>query len=144
MPTPLRNYNGAQLVFVWGSIIADGPADGAFITIDTNENAKTLYIGTDGSGTTGQVNNNSATITVRLAQSSRTNDLYSAQYNLAKRGPAGSGILPAMFRDGSGTTIATAQNMWIQKLPSAEFGREVTEREWVFETDHLEVIVGGN
>lgn len=140
----LTNYDGALVTFVWGNIVATGLADGSWVTVERDEDAFSLYIGTDGSGTRARSNNRAGTITVRLAQSSATNDAYSAQHALAENGTPGAGVYPAMLRDNSGRTLVQAQNAWIQKLPSAEFGREATEREWVFRTEKLEMLVGGN
>lgn len=140
----VKNYNGAKVTFVWGNIVASGLADGSFVTVSRNEDASTLYIGTDGTGTRAMTNNFSGTITIRLAQSSETNDAYSAQYRLGEQGPTGAGVNPAVLRDGSGRTLVQAQSCWIRKLPDVEFGREATEREWVFETDRLLIEVGGN
>lgn len=140
----LTNYDGGKVTFVWGNIVATGLADGSWVTVERDEDGFSLYIGTDGSGTRARSNNRAGTITVRLAQSSATNDAYSAQYALAENGVPGAGVYPAMLRDNSGRTLVQAQNAWIQKLPSSEFGREATEREWVFRTEKLEMLVGGN
>lgn len=140
----LKNYDGAKVTFVWGNIVATGLADGSWVTVARDEDGSSLYIGTDGSGTRAKSNNFAGTITVRLAQSSETNDAYSAQYALAEAGTGGAGVYPAMLRDNSGRTLVQAQSCWIQKLPDAEFGREATEREWVFRTDRLIMSVGGN
>jgi len=142
--SPLKNYNARLVTFVWGNIQADGVADGEWLTAESDEDDTTLYVGTDGSATLARNNNFSGTITVRLAQSSATNDAYSAEHTLFRNGPPGSGIHPMLIRDASGRTVLQAQSCWIQKRPPVTFGREATEREWTFRTNNLITNIAGN
>lgn len=142
----LRNYDPAQVAIVWGPVgPISGFADGSFVTVEQNEDSFALSIGTDGEGTRAKSNNRSGTVTVVLAQSSPINLLLSAQHNIDINTPAGDAIGPLLIADRSGTSIYEAENAWIRKPPAAEFGRDgAATREWVFETEELVQLHGGN
>lgn len=140
----LKVYEPDRVVITLGTILMSGFADGTFVTIDNNEDAFTLQMGTDGDGTRSKSNNQSATISVSLMQSSDTNILMSALHNTDINTPGGDGIVPLLIKDLEGTTLYTAEKAWIKKAPSAEFAREATAREWTIETDKLVRVDGGN
>lgn len=140
----VKPYDAKQVLITLGAIPISGFADGSFVKIENNEDAFTLQIGTDGEGTRSRTNNDSATVTFTLMQSSLSNDLLSALHNLDKTLPGGGGIVPLLIKDLSGRSLYLAQTAWIKKRPSAEFGREAGPREWVVETDKLIPFDAGN
>jgi hypothetical protein len=142
MAKPLSTYDPAQVFVTYGGFTLQGFADGSMITVERNENAFNLYIGSDGEGARSKSNNKSAVITIRLMQTSDSNDVITA---FAKSDEVtNSGSLPFMVKDGNGRTLLIAENCWVQKLPSVEFGKEAMEREWKLESDSVEMFVGGN
>lgn len=141
----VKIYDPDQVTIVFGAtIIGSGWADGTFVSVEQDEDAFSLYVGTDGEGTRAKSNNASATITFTLAQSALANDLLSAQYNLDLLTPGGVGVVPLLVKDGSGRSLFAAESAWIQKPPRAEYGREVGTREWTIRTDSLVQFHGGN
>ena len=77
-------------------------------------------------------------------QSSSVNDLLSAERELDRNTPGGTGGKALLVKDNSGTTLFSAETAWIQKPPTAELNREATTREWVFRTDVLIANHGSN
>lgn len=138
----MRTYDPGQVAIIAGPFNVQGFADGTFVTVEKDEDAFTLQMGTDGEGTRSKSNNDSGTITISLMQSSPSNaDLSSLhQADLLN----GGGIFPLMIKDGSGNSLYSAEQAFIAKFPSAEFGREAGPREWVIKTDKLIVFEGGN
>jgi len=115
------------------------------VTVEQNEDSFVLSVGVDGEGTRAKSNNRSGTVTVVLAQSSASNALLSAVHNLDINTPNGDGIGPLLIADRSGTSLYEAENAWTRKPPAAEFGRDgAATREWVFETENLVQLHGGN
>nr|MDO8118665.1 DUF3277 family protein [Candidatus Sigynarchaeota archaeon] len=142
MGKPLSTYDPAQVFVTYGGFTIQGFADGSMITVERNEQAYNLYIGSDGEGARSKSNNKSAVITIRLMQTSDSNDVITA---FAKADEiTNSGSVPFMVKDGNGRTLLIAENAWVQKLPSVEFGKEALEREWKLESDSVEMFVGGN
>lgn len=140
----LKSYDPKLVTITFGPVLVTGFADGQFLSIEQNEDAFALKIGSDGEGARARSNNNSARITITLMQSSLANDFLAAQHELDKTLPFGAGTVPLLIKDLSGRALFFAQNAWIVKYPTSGFDREVMEREWVIETDNLVNFPGGN
>lgn len=137
-------YDPASVVLVFSGIPVSGYADGTFVSVDFNEDAFTLQVGTDGEACRSKSNNRSGRVTFTLGQWSMSNDLLSAVANLDLSTPNGDGIGPLLVKDFTGRSLYAAEKAWIVKMPTAEFGREATSREWIIETDFLVAFCGGN
>ncbi len=134
----LKTYGGDEVSVVFAGIpITGGLADGDFLTIESDEDAFSLQIGTDGEGTRSKTNNRAATITLSLMQTADANDLLSAQHNLDLNSPGGAGVGPLFVKDNSGRSLYVAEKAWIQKAPTVTFGRDAGPREWVIRTHSL-------
>lgn len=143
--TTLKVYAADEVEVIFGPIpLNKGTADGEFLRIEQNEDAFTTQVGTDGETTRSKTNNRSCRMTVTLMQTSDTNDLLSATHELDKNAPGGPGILPFIVKDMSGRTLHMAETAWIVRAPTASFGREAGPREWIFETNFLARLDGGN
>jgi len=141
----VKNYAADEVVIAFGAIpVNSGYADGDFVSIEYDEDAFSLQIGTDGEAARSRTNNRAATITISLMQTSDANDLLSAQYNLDVNSAGGAGIVPLLITDTSGRSLFTAEKAWIQKLPDVTYSREAGPREWVIRTNNLVALVGGN
>lgn len=141
---PAKVYNPKEVVIIFGPIIVTGFADGTFLSVEFNEDAFTLQVGTDGEGTRSKSNNESGRATFTLMQSSDSNDLLSALHGVDKSTPSGDGIVPLLIKDLQGTSLHSAETAWIVKGPTNEYGREAGPREWVIETDNLVSVTGSN
>lgn len=138
----LTTYDPKNVSVIIGGKIMSGFADGTFVTVERNEQAFNLKVGVDGEGTRAKSNNKSGKITIVLMQSSPSNDDLSAI--AAADELTGAGIVPSLVKDNSGTSLATALTSWVQKYSNNEYGKEVTTRTWIMETDELQTFVGGN
>lgn len=138
----VRQFDPKQVSITLGGKIITGFQDGSFIIVRMNEQAFQMKIGTDGEGTRVKTNNRSGQIQINLMQSSPSNDDLSS-IALADQ-LANLGVRPFFMKDNTGTTVAAAATAWIQKLPDTEFSNEATGRQWILETDSLELLVGSN
>lgn len=138
MPT----YDASQVTLIMGGKVINGFSEDSFITAERNEDTFTLVIGVDGFGTRAKTNNYSGRITVNLQQSSPGNDILQAFATADEQSNTGS--QPCILRDASGRTLVTAATAWVVKPPSIEFTRSVADRQWIIETDRLNISVGGN
>jgi len=137
-------YNPAEVAVIFAGAPLSGFADGTFVTVERNEDSYTLQVGTDGEQCRSKSNNKSGRITVTLMQSSQSNAILSAFHALDELSPNGDAIAPSLVKDNQGTSLYAAEKSWIVKPASAEHGRESGSREWIIETGHLNVLVGGN
>ncbi len=138
----VKTYDPASLSIIFAGIPFEGFADGTIVTVARENPSFTMVTGSDGEGARAKSNDKSGTITVTLLQTSATNALLSELARLDELN--GTGIAPIMVKDVSGTSVFQAETAWIEKPADAEFAREITNREWVFKTDNLDMLVGGN
>lgn len=140
----IKSYDPSDVSMFYGPIEMQGFAQDAAISMEHDEDDWTHVVGVDGEGTRSKTSITSATVTVSLMQSSAVNVLLSAERQLDISTPGGTGGLPVLIKDNSGTTILSAESAWIQKPPTAEFNREASTREWVFKLDSVIALHGGN
>lgn len=138
----VKTYAADEMIVTFGPVVMSEFGQDSLVTVEMNEDLFTLQMGADGRGVRSKTSNRSARITVTLMQSSASNDLLSAIAQLDSQ--SNEGVFPLMIKDGSGRSIHTAESAWITRAPTAEYGREAGEREWIFETDRLDSFVGGN
>lgn len=137
-----RDLDPKQVIVTFGEVELSGFADGTYVSIERDEDAWTKHVGADGEVGRIRNRNRCAGVTVTLAEYSPANDLLMA-YALADERD-GSGKKPITVKDLLGTTIAHAPVAWVKKLPVVEKAKEVTDREWVFDTGPMDIFAGGN
>jgi hypothetical protein len=137
----VRTYDANKVVVVFGANILTGFADGSFLTVERSEDSFTVYVGSSGEVARSRSNNKTGTSTLKLMQTSLSNDILSA-YMVADE-LSGQGIVPFQVKDLQGTTLVLAKESWVLKPADAEFAREAGEREWKIQHAELEVFIGG-
>ena len=141
MSNPLYTYDPSEITFTFGGFALTGFAEGSFITVEYDEDSFTLDVGTDGEGARNKNANRAGKFTVKLMQTSSSNDILSSFYRADRL--SNSGIAPAMCKDNLGRSLHMAESAWVEKSPSADYAKESGVREWVIRTHHLEDFVGG-
>lgn len=137
----MRNYEPGKIIVTVGGIRLSGFADGSFVTAERNQQTYTLTVGADGKGARTKSNDRSGKVTLRLMQTSPSNDSLDALAALDE--VSGTGVGALVVKDVLGTTLVHAESAWIQKPANVEFGKDMGEREWVFESDDLDMVSGG-
>jgi hypothetical protein len=140
----LRNYDSDQYFLSVAGIPISGYADGEFVRVERDNPAFDDVVGTDGEVTRSKTNDGRATATVRLMQTSPSNDLLSALHNSDKAAPGGVGVGPFLLQDLQGTTILFGEKCWIMKEPDLSLDRTATEREWEVRIANLISTHGGS
>lgn len=134
------------------AILAGVPCDpgggfdeGDFVKITQDGAGFEDKVGCDGEVVRYPTNDDRATIELFLLQSSATNGLLSALYNLDKNAPNGAGIGAMLVQDRQGTSVFAAAESWISKPPEeVSFGKEASGRKWTFRCAKLERFDGSN
>ena len=135
-------YDPDKVVVTFGPAVVSGIAAGTFVSVERNEDAFTVTVGADGETARTRNNNRSGTITITLLQTSSSNDMLSSFAQLDEK--SATGVLPLVVKDLLGNTLCVAPNAWVKKIANAEFGKEHGDREWVLESDLIEMFVGGS
>ena len=139
---PVRTYDPKLVILTVGGIPLSGYADGTFISIERSSETFTKISGADGFVSRAKSNDRSGALTVTLAQTSPANDILQA---IARQDElTNTGVVPVMCKDLSGRSTFFSANGWIQKPPTAEFSKEVSNREWVIDLADLDMNFGGN
>jgi len=139
---PTATYDPAKVVVSFGGNLIGGFADGTFVMAERSEDAFTVVVGSGGEGARVFSNNKSGTVTLTLMGSSSSNDILTSIAKVDEL--LKTGIGPLFIKDLGGTTLVSAQNSWIKKPASIEFGKELSNREWVLECENLDLSGGGN
>lgn len=142
MATAIKTYAPDKVTVVFGGAILTGYAEDSFIKIEMSTEAFTMHVGGDGEVSRTRNVDRTGKVTVKLKQTSDSNDILSAFYTADITSLQG--YLPVIVKDNAGRTLAAGSSAWIQKLPETEFGKEIGEREWVLDVADLDYFVGGN
>lgn len=138
----LKTYDFKQVAVIVGGRIITGFSDGDAVQVERNEDAWSLQVGAEGEATRSKSNNRSGKVTLSLQQASESNAILSG---FAKSDElSNGGLFPLLVKDNSGSSLYAAEQAWIVKSPAATLGMESAAREWVIETDNLQVFEGGN
>ena len=138
----LKTYNPKKVVLVVGGVPMGGYADGTFILFERTSDQYTKISGADGEVSRAKSNDRTGMMTLTLAQTSDSNDILSGIAQLDER--LDSGVVPVLLKEIDGTTTIFSGTGWIRKMPNVEFGKEITNREWILDVAETEVFVGGN
>ena len=118
-----------------------GYMDNSMMTAEFDEDAATKHIGADGQASVVLNANRGAKVVVTFSQGSPVNDELSDLVPDARLDYLPVGVLN--FDDLNGTTAVKSLEAWIMKTAKVEFTKDVTGREWTFDTGEAEIHVGG-
>ena len=140
----LFTYDPSQMAIVFAGIPISGFADGAFLSVEQDEDSFSMQVGSDGDACRSKTSNKGHTITFTLGQWSLANDLLSALHAVDLASPNGDGIGPFLAKDLSGRTLIAAEKAWIQRQPASSWDREAQPREWTIRSNDVQLFHGGN
>lgn len=137
----MKTYDPAQVLTSFAGQIISGFGEGTMIVVERDEAAFTKKVGADGEVARARNRNRSGKVRLTLMQSSASNDYLSSMARQDELAGTGVGVL--QIKDGLGTTLVMVPNAWIEKIPNTEFGKEQSDREWVFDCDFVDATIGG-
>jgi hypothetical protein len=135
-------YDPKKITLVIGGYIMEGFVEDEFIDVERDEDAYTKKVGVSGEVARIKNKNKAGKITVRLMQSSPSNDELSLLATLDEF--ADVGAVPILCRDDSGRALFASIFGWVKRFPKAIYRKDITGREWQIDTASLEVYLGGN
>jgi hypothetical protein len=137
------SYAPDKVVVLVAGVPITGYGEGDSIEVEPMSELSTSKVGIDGDVTRSLNTDRRCRITVRLMQSSPSNDMLSTLVGVDL--VSGGRMFPVTVMDLLGRTLIVASQAWIATRPTVTFGREASEREWVFETGSLsEWFAGGS
>lgn len=125
-----KEYDPKDVVANWGGAQISGYADGTFIAITPAAEANVKTVGADGEVGRARTNDNTYEVVLTLLMTSPSNTVLSIMFqtNLA---------LPLIIKHINGDTLFSAPYAWIRQMPDTEFGKEIGERAWTFDTGQV-------
>lgn len=139
-----KTYSPKNMNLSFNGHIVTGFAEGTMITVRHNTDSATVAVGGDGEATFIFSADESGEIEFVLNWSSSSNAVLSNFHNQmrASRGVLGRG--PASVSDTAGTTVVSAPDAVIAKMPDASWGTDAETRTWILRTGNLNSVIGGN
>lgn len=137
----IKNYDPKNVHVSLSGIPLSGFADGTFVSISFESDAWIHESGSDGEEMRTKSNDNRATCTITLMESSASNDVLSGLYLADKASSAGA--VPFMVKDNNGTTLVTAVSAWVRKMTDISKGRSGENREWTISLSDCVAFAGG-
>jgi len=129
-------------VSIAGLHIATGFADGAFINISKDVEPFEVQRAMDGSVARIYKHDEGFKLDLTLAQSSQTNNILSALYNIDVATKKGK--FPVFVTDNRGSTKFFALTAWVDRIPNVSFGKDLDVRTWTLQCTQATITVGGN
>lgn len=120
-----------------------GEADGVFLSIERDADVFGDTTSTDGDVVRFKTNDHRATATLSLMNTSATNAVLSALYQLDRNTSNGAGVGPFLVEDRNGTTLHTGAKCWIAKTPKVDLGGKPYLCEWKIRIANLIDFHGG-
>lgn len=121
----VNTYDPLDVNVVVNGTILTGFADGTMIKVEKDEDRYTAKVGTKGEVARARNANEMGKVTVTLSQDSPSNSYLS---QLEK----GKDTFPVNVVDQNFGVTSGGNDGWILKNPGVEYGKEVSNREWVF------------
>lgn len=138
----VKTYDPSQVATIVSGVSMSGYGPDTFIAVAREVPSWSKKVGGKGEVGRSKSSNKSGSITLTIMQTSSDNDFLSGLALLDEQ--TGSGTFPIIIKDASGSTVVSALNCWISKYPDPEFAQEVGVREWVFDCDSINMLIGGN
>jgi len=139
----VQTYDPHKVIITFGGIPLTGYADGTFISAKPSADRFTRKVGADGEVGRARGADRTHEVTLTLLQVSPSNDYLSTV--LAADALSNAGVLPLQIADLSGTTLQFWDAAWIKTPPSMDDGKEIADRQWVFDTGQIVLEnIGGN
>jgi hypothetical protein len=128
----VKTYDCKQVRIVLGPHMVEGLSDGTFVSIEANGDGITKKVGCDGEVVRSIDPDSTAKITMTVLYGSDTVGFCQEQYD--KDHKTGDGTFMVQITDPKGGLIFSAQDGWVTKPPTREFGKEASDREIEIDT----------
>lgn len=124
--------------------VISGYAEDSHINVERDSETYEHVTGVDNQATRIYKANKSGKITVSLAQSSASNDILTLLYANDAASRNSDGLFTVTVKDGSGRSVAFAQEGYIGVVPNSQYGNSLNNRDWVINCTNMDDIIAGN
>lgn len=128
----IKTYDPKQVIVAFGNHVVTGYADDSFISIEHNGDGIAHKYGCDGEIARAITPDDTSKIKLSLLQMSDTNEYLQNQYNYDRN--TGDGMFSVLVKDLRGGVVFSAQQAWVVKTTTRNFGKDTNNREWEINT----------
>jgi hypothetical protein len=135
------SYAPDKVIVIVAGVPLTGYGEDNAIEVAPESDLSTSKVGIDGDVTRSISTDRRVTLTVRLMQSSPSNDYLSGLLGIDLI--TGGRLFPITVQHLTGRDLVVAPQAWLSRRPTLILGREAQEREWAFQTGALAVWIAG-
>lgn len=139
----MKHWNPDQVDVIVGGVPMSGFSEDGMIELEESEERFIVVKGVDGEITRSKVVARLATLTIKLMNTSRSNDVLSALHTLDLSTSGGAGVVPFGVIDRNGTSLMAAPEGWVNGFPPVKMGKQGEERTWKCTIIDYRMFVGG-
>lgn len=131
-----KNFSFKNINVIFGINEIEGFAEGDdVVSIEYDADQFVKIVGAKGDVTRTQTADSSSTMTIKLLQTSKSNAILMAQFNIDRE--TGAGVLPFIVNDKETGESHIINNAWIMKPPPIVRGTNPNTMDWVLQGDFL-------
>jgi len=135
-----KNFSFKNINVIFGIQEIEGFAEGDdVVSIEYDADQFVKVVGAKGDVTRTQTADSSSTMTIKLLQTSKSNAILMAQFNIDRE--TGSGVLPFIVNDKETGESHIVNNAWIMKPPPIVRGANPNTMDWVLQGDFLTSVI---
>ncbi len=123
------------------SHVVGGFADGVGVKVSRKNDMWDLSTGMDGDTSRVKKNDKSGEMTITLAQTSPSNDFLSA---MAENDTVDGDLATVNITDAVTGSVYTSVSAWVRKHADTEYGKEISNREWILDCVDMTMSSKGN
>jgi hypothetical protein len=131
-----KNFSFKNVSAIFGPILFEGFAEGDdVIVIESTQDQFSMVVGAQGDVIRTQTSDNSCTCTIKLLQTSNTNEELTVKYIADRR----TGLItePLLITDRESGEVYSINNAWIKRFPTVTRGQNPNSMDWIFDGDFL-------
>ena len=128
----VKTYNSKYVMVALGNHSVSGLADDSFLTIEPLGSGILSKSGCDGEVSRAVDPNSQYSVKVTLLQTSDSSKWLQKMHNRDK--DTGDGTFPIMVKDIKGGMLFQADEAWVVKETSRQYGKDTNNREWEIQT----------
>lgn len=140
----LATYNPDQVLIYWSGNLIQGYDDDEFISVEQMSPGYDDVVGTDGEVARSRTNDRRLKVTIKLLQTSLSNQALSLAHTSDLNAPNGAGVGALFIQDTSGFSIVKSPQSWVVQYPNSSYARKAKGREWEIRCAFGTRFEGGN
>jgi hypothetical protein len=139
----VKQYDPAQVDVIFAGFPLSGFQEDSIIEVEFDDDHYEIVKGVDGDVSRSRRVAKTATVTVKLMNTSRSNADLTAVYLLGTPGSGSADVAPLLIRDRNGVSLFATDTAWVNKPPGITHGGKANARDWKLTVVNPKWIEGG-